>query len=140
MRYMATPLSIRLNDEALQCLFFEAQLEGIPPRTLAQRLIDEGLRMQRHPRVGFMNGVTGRRAYLLGTGVDLWELIDVLKASGGDLAETMEYTGRSKADFDVAIAYYGAYPNEIDARIEANRIAGERGKAEYLAGLERAAG
>jgi hypothetical protein len=137
---MTAPLSLRLNDNALQCLFFEASLEGIPPRTLAQRLIDEGLRMQRHPRVGFMNGATGRRAYLLGTGVDIWELIDILKACGGDVDEAMEYTGRSRPDMDAAIAYYGAYPDEIDARVEANRIAGERGKAEYLAGLERAAG
>ena len=137
---MATPLSLRLSDDALQRLYFEAKLEGIPPRTLAQRLIDEGLRMQQHPRIGFMNGVTGRRAYLLGTGVDIWELIDVVKACGGDVAAAMDFTGRSQSDMDAALAYYGAYPDEIDARVEANRIAGERGKAEYLAGLERAAG
>ena len=49
-------ISLRLSDDALQRLYFEAKLEGIPPRTLAQRLIDEGLRMQQHPRIGFMNG------------------------------------------------------------------------------------
>ena len=127
---MAAPLSLRLSDDALQRLYFEAKLEGIPPRTLAQRLIDEGLRMQQHPRIGFMNGVTGRRAHLRGTGVDIWELIDVVRACGGDVEAAMEFTGRSRGDMDAALAYYGAYPDEIDARVEANRIAGERGRSE----------
>lgn len=137
---MATPLSLRLSGDSLQRLYFEAKLEGIPPRTLAQRMIDEALRTRQHPRIGFMNGATGRRAYLLGTGVDIWELIDILKRCGGDVAAAMDFTGRSQSDMDAAIAYYGGYPEEIDARVEANRIAGERGKADYLAGLERAAG
>ena len=33
---MSAPLSLRLDDDALQRLYFEAKLEGIPPRTLAQ--------------------------------------------------------------------------------------------------------
>lgn len=139
MRYMPVPLSIRLKPDALQRLYFQAQLESIPPRTLAQRLIEEGLRMEAHPLIGFANGPTGRRAVVRGTGADVWEMIQALQAHDGDIDALVESSGKAREAIDAAIAYYGAYPREIDDRIEANRIAYERGRADYEAGLERIA-
>lgn len=137
---MATPLSLRLNDDALQRLLFQARVEGIPPRTLAQRMIDEGLRMESHPLIGFMNGSTGRRAWVRGTGADVWEVIEALQAQRGDVDALVESWGQPRSAVEAAVAYYGAFPDEIDARIEANRAAYEEGRAAYLAGLQRIAG
>src|SRR3954469_584466 len=41
-------------------------------RTLAQRYVEEGLRMDEHPLVRFVDGPAGRRARLVGTGMDVW--------------------------------------------------------------------
>ncbi len=140
MRYMATPLSIRLNDDALQRLFFRAQVAGLPPRTYAQQLIEEGMRIAEHPSVRFTSGPSGRRATLVGSGLDVSEVISMLRASGNDQAETAETLSISTVLVEASIAYYGAYAGEIDERIELNRIEGERGRAEYLAGMERLVG
>jgi hypothetical protein len=45
----------------------------------AERLIDEGLRMEDHPGIVFRDGPAGRRAALAG-GPDAWEVIETLKA------------------------------------------------------------
>lgn len=140
MRYnalMSAPLSLRLKPDVLQRLHFQAQIESLAPRTLAQRLIEEGLRMEAHPAIAFVTGPTGRRAVVRGTGVDVWELIQALQAHGGDIDALMESSGKSREAIDAAIAYYGAYPREIDERIETTTIAYERARADYEAGLER---
>ena len=46
---MSNPLSLRLQGDALQRLWFQAKLAGMPPRTLAQRMLEEALRMAEHP-------------------------------------------------------------------------------------------
>ena len=40
----------------------------LAPRTLAQRYVEEGLRMDEHPLVRFVDGPAGRRARLVGPG------------------------------------------------------------------------
>jgi hypothetical protein len=42
---MATPLSLRFKEDTLQRLYFQAKLAGVPPRTLAQRMVEEAIRM-----------------------------------------------------------------------------------------------
>ena len=137
---MAAPLSLRLSDDALQRLYFEAKLEGIPPRTLAQRMIEEGMRMAAHPLIRFTSGPSGRRATLIGSGLDVWEVVSMVRSSGNDPAEAAETLALPVDLVEAGIAYYGAYPQEIDERIELNRFEAERGRAAYVAGLERLAG
>ena len=63
----------------------------MPPRTLAQRYVDEGLRREEHPAVHFVDGPAGRRAALVGTGLDVWEVIAVVRDNDGDGAESAAY-------------------------------------------------
>jgi uncharacterized protein (DUF433 family) len=136
---MAAPLSIRLKDDALQRLYFRARLEGVPPRTLAQRLLDEGLRTAEHPEIRFTTGPAGRRATLRGCGLDVWEVIKILPDNGG-AAELADYLEIPLHWVEAAIAYYGAYPDDIDERLELERLEEERGLAAYQAGIERLTG
>jgi len=137
---MATPLSLRFKEDTLQRLYFQAKLAGVPPRTLAQRMVEEAIRITEHPLIDFTDNGPARRAFLRGTGLEVWELMGIVKAHGGDVAAAAESTGRSLAQVEAAIAYYGAYPDDIDDLIEANVRAYEEGRAAYLAGLERLAG
>jgi hypothetical protein len=68
MCYMAHPLSVRLNDATIVRLGRHAQRAHLAPRTLAQRYVEEGLRMDEHPLIRFADGPAGRRARLVGTG------------------------------------------------------------------------
>ena len=137
---MAAPLSLRLSDDALQRLFFRARVEGVPPRTLAQRMLEEALRMAEHPEIRFTTGPAGRRATLRGCGLDVWEIIKILPHNGGSAAELAAYLEIPEHWVEAAIAYYGAFPEEIDERLELERLEEERGLAAYQAGLERLTG
>ena len=72
---MTTPLSIRFTPSLLARLRQRARaMTGASAAGLAQRLIDEGLRMADHPGVIFKDGPSGRRA-ALAYGPDVWEVI-----------------------------------------------------------------
>ena len=68
MYYMSHPLSVRLNDATISRLGARARRAHLPPRTLAQRYVEEGLRMDEHPLIRFADGPAGRRARQTGTG------------------------------------------------------------------------
>jgi uncharacterized protein (DUF433 family) len=120
MGYMSQPLSVRLNESTLSRLGARARRVRLPPRTLAQRYVEEGLRMDEHPMIRFADGPAGRRARLLGTGKDVWEVIAVVKDNRGDAAEAARYLEMPVGLIQAAIAYYGAYTVEVDQQIEAN--------------------
>src|SRR5438445_13663180 len=76
---MTSPLSIRFDAALLSRL--RRRVNATPGSTtsaLAQRLIDEGLRMADHPGVIFKDGPSGRRA-ALAYGPDSWESIKFLR-------------------------------------------------------------
>jgi len=115
----ATPISIRLPEQTIDRLADRAERAHLPSRTLAQRYVEEGLRMDEHPLIRFAEGPSGRRARLIG-GPDVWEVIAVARDNGGDIAETAGYLEMSLGLVQAAASYYAAHPAEIDERIERN--------------------
>jgi uncharacterized protein (DUF433 family) len=134
MNYMSQPLSVRLSDATISRLGARARRVHLPPRTLAQRYVEEGLRMDEHPLVRFADGPAGRRARLLGTGKDVWEVIEVVRDNGGDAAESARYLEIPLGLVQAAITYYGACTAEIDQQIEANEQEAGEAHGAYLAG------
>ena len=84
--------------------------------------IDEGLRMVGHPDVIFKDGPSGRRA-ALADGPGVWELIKYLREidDGGPAAleADAEAFAGDPGRIVGAVSYYGDYPAEIDAEIDA---------------------
>jgi uncharacterized protein (DUF433 family) len=134
VNYMSHPLSVRLNDATIARLGRHAQRVHLAPRTLAQRYVEEGLRMDEHPLVRFAEGPAGRRARLAGTGKDVWEVIAAVRDNDGDAAETARYLEIPLGLVQAAITYYGAYTDEIDQWIEANEQEAAEARAAWLAG------
>ncbi len=86
---------------------------------LAAELLEEALRMRRAPGVVFVDGPTGRRAALGGTGLDVWEIIATWRACGHDFSQLRRcYGWLTEPQLRSALAYYKMYPHEIDARLE----------------------
>ena len=90
--------------------------------------------MDEHPLIRFADGPAGRRARLLGTGKDVWEVIAVVRDNGGDPAESADYLEVPLGLVQAAMASYGAYTDEIDQQIEANDQETAETHAAYLAG------
>jgi uncharacterized protein (DUF433 family) len=131
---VSQPLSVRLNDATIKRLGMRARRVHLPPRTLAQRYVEEGLRMDDHPLIRFADGPAGRRARLTGTGKDVWEVITVVRDNGGSAAGAAGYLEIPLGLVQAAIAYYGAYTAEIDQLIEANEQEAAEAHAAFLAG------
>jgi hypothetical protein len=64
--------SFRFSGETLRRLDERAHEIRETRTALAERYVEEGLRMDEHPGIGFADGPAGRRAILLGTGLDVW--------------------------------------------------------------------
>jgi len=134
MRYMSQPLSLRLPEATVERLGARARRHRIAPRTLAQRYVEEGLRLDDHPLVRFADAPAGRHARLLGTRLAVWQVIEVVRDNGGDVAAAADYLELPLGLVQAAVTYYGAYPEEIDDWIEANRRESEEAHAAWLAG------
>jgi hypothetical protein len=96
---------------------------GLNKSRLAERYIDEGMRMEDHPGIVFRNGPTGRRAGLA-AGPDVWEVIGALRSTGLDgdeaIETTAEWAGLTVRQVRDAVAYYSEYPSEIEERMRRN--------------------
>src|SRR6266496_6104007 len=133
---MSNPLSVRLTEATIRRLGARARRVHLPARTLAQRYVEEGLRMDEHPLIRFADGPAGRRARLLGTGKDVWEVIAAVRDNHGDAAETARYLEIPLGLVQAAISYYGAYREEIDQWIEANEQQAAEAHAAWSAGQD----
>lgn len=134
MNYMSQPMSVRLPDPTLERLRSRARRAHTPARTLAQRYVEEGLRMDEHPLIRFADGPGGRRARVIGTGADVWEIIAVVRDNDGDVRATADYLEMPLGLVQAAVAYYGTYPDEIDEWIELNEREAREAQDSWLAG------
>jgi hypothetical protein len=130
---MPHPLSVRFGSQArLNRLKDEAAARAQSSSSLAEELIDEGLRMRRHPLIRFRDGPTGRRAAVVG-GPDVWEVVGGIV--GGDVPvedrvdRAVDLFGLRREQVEAAVAYYAEHSEEIDAEIEANRAAADEAEA-----------
>jgi len=86
---------------------------------LATELLEEALRMRHAPGVIFVDGPTGRRAALAGTGLYIWEIVATWRACGEDFGQLRgSYDWLTEPQLRAALAYYELYPTEVDARLE----------------------
>jgi hypothetical protein len=133
---MTTPLSIRFAPSLLARLRQRANATpGASAAGLAQRLIDEGLRMADHPGVIFKDGPSGRRA-ALAYGPDVWEVIKFLREvderGPGAIEAAAEVFAVEATRISTAISYYGDFSDEIDTEITEADEASARAEAAWL--------
>jgi hypothetical protein len=128
----AQPRSIRFDEGVADRLStYVAAHPGMSQSSVANRLVDEGLRMAEHPGVFFRDGASGRRAVIV-AGADVWQIIRAVREAraaepdldpDGVLDLVRTNTGVSDRELHIAIGYWSAYPDEIDAKIaEAERF------------------
>ena len=134
---MAENYTLRLAPGMRGRLSDQARRAKLPERTLAQRYVEEGLRHDAHPLIHFLDGPSGRRASLVGRGLDIWEVVATVRDNGGSITQAAEYLQIPTGLVEAAAAYYGEYRDEIDEEIELNEGEYDRGRVAASAG-ERA--
>jgi hypothetical protein len=134
---VAEHYTLRLADGMRERLSERARRARLPERTLAQRYVEEGLRHDAHPLIQFLDGPSGRRASLIGSGLDVWEVIATVRDNDGSAAEAAAYLQVPAGLVQATVAYYGEYRDEIDEEIQLNEAEYERGLAAATGG-ERA--
>jgi hypothetical protein len=120
---MVRPTSFRLPEDLLQRLDAEASATGTSTTALVATLLDEGLKVRRFPGVVYRSGPAGRRAALV-AGPDVWEIVRAVRSTPGKgnqrLRRVAEETGLAVDQIQLAVDFYAAFPDEIDARIRAD--------------------
>lgn len=119
-------VSFRFNPRTVERLRRRSHEVGAPQAALAERYIDEGMRIDEHPGIYFRDGGSGRRPAVLGTRLDVAQIIETLRQNENSIAETAEYLDISPAQVEAAVRYYAAYRDEVDEWIEQSRAIAER--------------
>lgn len=121
--------SFRFTEVTLKRLDARAKEIRETRTGLAERYVEEGLRMDEHPGVGFADGPAGRRAILLGTGLDVWEVFATVRQPGGSVEAAAGYLELPVSTVRVAVRYAAAFPAEIDDLLARQAVIGEREQA-----------
>ena len=85
--------SIRIGDEVFAQLEAQSQRIGQSRSAVARQLLEEGLRMEQHPRIVFRSGPGGRRAGLI-DGPDVSEIVSAVRGSDAGDADSLADIGK----------------------------------------------
>ena len=114
------PFSIRLEDETEKLVEAEARRTRRSKSAVVEAFTEETARTRRFPGIAFRGDDARRRAWVIGTGLDVWEIIQMLEDFGGPedlVAETQLLLGHVR----LAVGYRDHYPDEISETIVDNR-------------------
>jgi uncharacterized protein (DUF433 family) len=118
------PFTIRLSAEVGGWLERENRRTRLPKSALLESLAEESIRTRRFPGIGFRGPEHSRRAWVIGTGLDVWELVELCEGKGKE--RLLSEHNISERQLDLALSYYEVYPREIDEAIQENARSPER--------------
>lgn len=114
----ATQVSVRIKEEIYKEIKKLIEESGKDFSTITNELLEEVVKMRRCPGIIFADGVTGRRARVAGTGIEVWEIIADYKSMDENFNDLREaYNWLSENQLKAALGYYKTYPDEIDRLI-----------------------
>jgi uncharacterized protein (DUF433 family) len=115
---MTRARGIRIADELVHEISREAEARGVSWSAMTTALLTEALKMRRVPGIVMVDGPTGRRAVVAGSGLDVWEIIATWQVGGKDERQLAQhYPWLTQPQVRAALAYYALYPDDIEARL-----------------------
>lgn len=118
---MGQPRSFRLPPELIKRIAEGAAEYGTTATALVTSILDEGIKMRRFPYIEYRPGPAGRRAALT-DGPDVWEIVGRIQeldgTEGERIATLLDETALTEEQVRRALAFYAAYPDEVDARLD----------------------
>lgn len=114
------PFSVRLQEQTERLVEAEARRTRRTKSAVVEAFTEETARTRRFPGIAFRGDDARRRAWVIGSGLDAWEIVQMLEDFGSPEALVAD-TQLSLAQVRLAVAYRDAYPDEIDEAIADNR-------------------
>ena len=117
----AVQKSLRIPEDTLKGINRITCESGRNFSAIAKDLLTEAIKMRRCPGIIFADGVTGRRARVAGTGLEVWEIITTYKSVNQDFLRLQKaYNWLTEQQLKAATGYYISYTDEIDLQIDRN--------------------
>lgn len=119
-------LNARLPRRVKADLTSLARRRRLDESELARTLLDEGIRRENHPGIVFRVGSGGRDAAIEGRRLYMWQIMETVWASDGNIEDAAASLGIRPDQVESATGYYLEYHDEIDAAIAANQEEADR--------------
>ncbi|MBI4729661.1 MAG: hypothetical protein HY775_09215 [Acidobacteria bacterium] len=116
------PFSIRLSRATDRLVSAEARRTRRSKSAVVEAFAEETARTRRFPGVGFRGDDASRRAWVIGSGLDVWEIAHMLEDFGA-VRRLVGETHLTETQVRLALAYRDEFPDEIAEAIEENRRA-----------------
>lgn len=118
-------IAFRFDPITVRRLKQRAKQAHTAQTALAERYIEEGLRREEHPLVFFRESEAGRRATLLGTRLDVAQVITTIRENDDSIEKAADYLEIPIEQVEACVSYYADYRQEIDAWIEHSKTAAQ---------------
>ena len=107
--------SFRLSRTTSDLLDETAASANESRNALADRLLGEALRTERHPLIRFRTGAAGRREpHVLGTRLFVRQIVATVQAHDGSVEAAATYLQLPPSVVRSAVAYYADFRDEVD--------------------------
>ncbi len=120
MATKSKPLSVRISGETDALISAEARRTDRSKGAVLESLASEALRTRMFPGIGFRGDDWERRPWVIGTAMDVWQLVDAVRALGSVEAVVKEGSILER-HARIAVSYAERFPEEIEEAIAANR-------------------
>lgn len=116
------PFSVRFSKRTDLYMEEEARRLKRSKSSIVEEFAEEAAKIRRFPEITFHGGsVLERRAHIVGTGLDVWEVCMLIDDYGSIEAVVADFPKLSLHHCRVALAYRRAHPDEVDTFISGNR-------------------
>jgi uncharacterized protein (DUF433 family) len=115
----AAPFSMRLSESTDRLVTEEARRSRRTKGAVVEALAEEALSTRRFPGIAFRGSDWNRRAWVIGTALDVWEIAAASRsyATPGEMSAATDLT---ESQIRLALAYYVEFPEDVDAAIAEN--------------------
>jgi hypothetical protein len=107
-------ISVRLSEPVELLVLEEAERSGRSRSQVVEELTDEAARVRLFPGIGF-RGPDPRRAYVLGSGLDVWQIVGLLEEYGEEIQALLgDHPLLDDRSLAIARGYGERFPEEIE--------------------------
>ena len=114
------PFSVRFTLSTDRTVEDEARRTQRSKSAVVEALTEEAVRTRRFAGIAFRGDDARRRPWVIGSGLDIWEISQMLE-DFGSIRRLVKETQLNERQVHLALAYRDAYPQEIADAIGTNR-------------------
>jgi uncharacterized protein (DUF433 family) len=114
------PFSVRFTLATDRTIDAEARRTRRSKSAIVEALTEEAARTRRFAGIGFRGDDVRRRPWVIGSGLDVWEIVQIIEEYVSIEALVAD-TQLSERQVRLALAYCESYPDEIADQVAENR-------------------